>query len=220
MLNRGSKHVPGSPAPRSSWSARPSGTPVALLHHVKANRCLHQTVLLLSILTEDVPTVPDDRAPALRDIGGGIWRAVGHYGYMESPDVSALMDQSGPAGLRHAAGGDLLLQPRDDHHRRRPGMWEWEKSLYGFLIRNARPAKDYYQSRPPRSSRSACRFSSDQSQRAEPSYPAASANSVCRMAASRLRSVRSSSTRIPCTGSTEISSTKCGQSWTSTCSTP
>jgi len=28
------------------------------------------------------------------------------------------------------------------------GMWEWEKSLYGFLIRNARPAKDYYRITP------------------------------------------------------------------------
>jgi len=24
-------------------------------------------------------------------------------------------------------------------------MWEWQKSLYSFLSRNARPAKDYYQ---------------------------------------------------------------------------
>ena len=28
------------------------------------------------------------------------------------------------------------------------GMWEWEKSLYAFLSRNARPAKDYYQITP------------------------------------------------------------------------
>ena len=28
------------------------------------------------------------------------------------------------------------------------GMWEWEKSLYGLLIRNARPAKDYYRIPP------------------------------------------------------------------------
>ena len=27
-------------------------------------------------------------------------------------------------------------------------MWEWQKSLYGVLARNARPAKDYYQIPP------------------------------------------------------------------------
>jgi KUP system potassium uptake protein len=27
-------------------------------------------------------------------------------------------------------------------------MWEWEKALYAFLSRNARPAKDYYKIPP------------------------------------------------------------------------
>jgi KUP system potassium uptake protein len=27
-------------------------------------------------------------------------------------------------------------------------MWEWEKSFYAFLSRNARPAKDYYRIPP------------------------------------------------------------------------
>jgi hypothetical protein len=40
------------------------------------------------------------------------------------------------------------------------GMWEWEKSFYSFLIRNARPAKDYYNITPRRSSRSGCPCSS------------------------------------------------------------
>ena len=29
-------------------------------------------------------------------------------------------------------------------------MWEWQKSLYSFLSRNARPVKDYYKVFPPR----------------------------------------------------------------------
>jgi KUP system potassium uptake protein len=27
-------------------------------------------------------------------------------------------------------------------------MWEWQKGLYAFLSRNARPVKDYYQIMP------------------------------------------------------------------------
>jgi KUP system potassium uptake protein len=27
-------------------------------------------------------------------------------------------------------------------------MWEWQKSLYAFLSRNARPVKDYYKIQP------------------------------------------------------------------------
>jgi KUP system potassium uptake protein len=127
----------------------PEGTPVALLHHVKANRCLHKTVILLSIMTEDVPTIPEEKRLQLREIGEGVWRAIGHYGYMESPDVSVLV------GLIKAAGLTINAQSATYYFNREmimsggeSGMWEWEKSLYGFLIRNARPAKDYYRITP------------------------------------------------------------------------
>jgi KUP system potassium uptake protein len=127
----------------------PQGTPIALLHHVKANRCLHKTIILLSIVTEHLPLVsPDDRLK-LREIGEGIWRAVGRYGYMESPNVADLMNlikHSGPAINPNAAiyffNREMIMTGGDS------GMWEWEKRLYAFLTRNARPAKDYYQITP------------------------------------------------------------------------
>ncbi len=59
-----SKYVTRVPGAAIFMVGSPKGTPVALLHHVKANRCLHQNVILLSIMTEDVPAVPESRAPA------------------------------------------------------------------------------------------------------------------------------------------------------------
>jgi len=64
---------------------------IALLHYVKANRCLHRTVVLLSILTEEVPVVHPTEQLVLRELAracGGGW----HLRYMETPDVGALMD--------------------------------------------------------------------------------------------------------------------------------
>ena len=127
----------------------PRGTPLALLHHVKANRCLHKIVVLLSIVTEDRPTVPAQHRLQLRDIGEGVWRATGHYGYMESPDVSDLVGLIRQAGLKiNPQSATYFFSREMVMTGGNTGMWEWEKSFYSFLIRNARPAKDYYNITP------------------------------------------------------------------------
>jgi KUP system potassium uptake protein len=127
----------------------PRGTPLALLHHVKANRCLHKTIVLLSIITEDRPTVSKTFRLQLREIGEGVWRATGHYGYMESPDVSDLIDHVKNAGLKiNPQSATYFFSREMVMTGGNTGMWEWEKSFYSFLIRNARPAKDYYNITP------------------------------------------------------------------------
>ncbi len=144
-----SKHVTRVGGSAVFMVGSPTGTPIALLHHVKSNRCLHQTVVLLSIMTEEVPVVPTAEKLFLHPVGEGIWRAVGHYGYMESPDVAALMDQIkardvpiNPQATTYFFNREMIITGGNAK------MWEWQKHLYSFLSRNARPAKDYYQITP------------------------------------------------------------------------
>jgi KUP system potassium uptake protein len=140
-----SKYITRVPGAAVFMVGSPKGTPLALLHHVKANRCLHKTVVLLSILTEDKPIVADADRITLREIGEGVWRATGQYGYMESPDVTNLVDRIEARGLAIKAQSATYFFSREMvMSGGNTGMWEWEKSFYGFLIRNARPAKDYY----------------------------------------------------------------------------
>ena len=127
----------------------PLGTPIALLHHVKSNRCLHKTVVLLSIATEDVPTVATKDQLTLRDIGEGVWRAVGRYGYMQSPDVAELMEKIKAAGVPiNPQGATFFFNREMIITGGSARMWEWQKNLYARLSRNARPAKDYYRITP------------------------------------------------------------------------
>jgi len=144
-----SKHVTRVGGSAVFMVGSPQGTPIALLHHVKSNRCLHQTVVLLSIMTEDVPSVRTADQLDLREIGEGIWRAIGHYGYMQSPDVAVLMDEIkargvpiNPQATTYFFNREMIIKGGN------ADMWEWQKSLYAFLSRNARPAKDYYQITP------------------------------------------------------------------------
>ena len=79
------------------------------------------------------------------ELGAGLWRVVGHYGYMESPDATALLlmarDQGvpvDPAGATFYFNRELIMAGGDS------GFRAWQRALYGFLSRNARSAKDYF----------------------------------------------------------------------------
>ncbi|ATC62545.1 potassium transporter [Nibricoccus aquaticus] len=129
--------------------ATPSGTPLALLHHLKANKCLQKTVVLLTISTWEVPQVEDSERLSVEELGEGIWRAVGRYGYMESPDVNNLVTRVAERGVpikpmstTYFFNREMIITGGNAR------MWQWQKSLYAFLSRNATPVKDYYQILP------------------------------------------------------------------------
>ncbi len=131
--------------------ATPKRIPLVLLHHLKVNRCLHETVVLMTIMTEDVPSVDSSKRLEVENLGAGVWSAVGRYGYMETPNVTALMKS-----IEKAEEQVKLPQHATPFFFNREmiilggktKMWPWEKKIYAFLSRNATPIKDYYQIRP------------------------------------------------------------------------
>jgi KUP system potassium uptake protein len=144
-----SSHIVRVPGSAVFMVGTPKGTPLALLHHLKANKCLQRTVVLLTITTEDVPEVDEDDRMQLDCLGEGVWRAVGHYGYMESPDVARLVDRIkaqgvpvNPMGTTYYFNREMIITGGNAR------MFEWQKNLYAFLSRNATPVKDYYRILP------------------------------------------------------------------------
>ena len=138
--------VPGSAV---FMAASPRGVPLALLHHLKSNKCLQQTTVLLTIDFEEIPQVPPEERLILTNEGEGVWRAVCYYGYMESPDVGALCEELKARGVPLKPAETTFYFNREmivtGGNAR---MWEWQKKLYSFLSRNARPVKDYYRVMP------------------------------------------------------------------------
>ncbi len=132
-------------------SSDPRGVPTALLHHLKHNQVLHQQVVLLSILSLDVPKVPATDGVTLEDLGLGVFRVIARYGFMETPSVPDVLHQCRPLGLATDLGSTSFYLSRETLLTGgRAKISRWRKALFAFLARNARPATAYFRLPPGR----------------------------------------------------------------------
>ena len=65
--------------------------PPMLQYHLNHIGALHEKILILSILTTDIPEVPDERKLEIRNLGQGLYRVTAQTGFMETPDVPAIL---------------------------------------------------------------------------------------------------------------------------------
>jgi KUP system potassium uptake protein len=128
-----------------------AGIPVVLLHHLKHNKVLHQTVILMSIEGEDVPQVRPAERVELTDLGQGFLQVVGHYGFMETPNIPGLLELLDDHGLRVRAretsfylGRETLLTTGNSR------LPHWRKVLFILMARNAQSATAFFNLPPNR----------------------------------------------------------------------
>ncbi|MBL8919104.1 MAG: potassium transporter Kup [Myxococcaceae bacterium] len=126
-------------------SGNPDGTPPVLLHHLKHNQVLHRQVVLLSILPMEVPYVPKDERLEVKDLGNGFYRVLWRTGFMETPNVPAILVAAREEGLvaepsttSYFLGRETLLT------HGKSTMMRWRKTVFSFVSRNALSATSYF----------------------------------------------------------------------------
>jgi len=126
-------------------SISPEGVPHTLLHHLKHEEALHERVVLLSILPSETPRVDDADRVTAQALGQGFYRVVAHYGFMETPNVTEILELAGGKDLyldvfatSFYLGRETLLTSGDS------GMASWRKTLFAFLSRNAWNATSFF----------------------------------------------------------------------------
>ncbi len=126
-------------------SGTPEGVPVVLLHHFKHNRTLHEKVLMLSVETERRPRVSEGFRIRVEELGHGFFRLSARVGYMQDPDVPALLREASASGLVIDTAQASYFLGRESLLTSGPAkLAGWRKSLFAFLSRNARPATQYF----------------------------------------------------------------------------
>ena len=133
------------------------GAPVVLLHHLKHNKVLHKQVILLSIVTEEVPEVSNDERVEFEMLDSGFVRAVARYGFMESPDVKEVMELLRRQGVKtrtldtsYYLGRELLIPREIAWKKGGLTMNMWRKRLFAIMSKNARSAAEFFQLPPNR----------------------------------------------------------------------
>jgi len=144
-----------------------SGAPPVLLHHLKHNKVLHENVMLLSVVTEEIPQVDQSERAECRELGEGFYQVIAHFGFMETPDIPAVLQSLGQDGIEGRPvpvkvmettfylGRETLIATH--HHGKAhpapagrdgasaPGrMALWRKRLFILMTRNARSATAFF----------------------------------------------------------------------------
>lgn len=126
-------------------TSNPVGTPPALRHNVTHNKILHETVVLLTVNTLEVPHLRRSPRSEIEEIGEGFWRITLSYGFMEEPnvprDLGAIQSEQldfTDRGISYFLGRENLLATS------RPGMAQWRENLFAWMSRNAQRATAFY----------------------------------------------------------------------------
>ncbi len=132
-------------------TSNPGATPTALLHNLKHNKVLHERVILLTIVTSEIPHVPDTERIEGRALGEGFYEVIAHYGFMQDPDVPAVLTKGKTIYVDYDMmqttfflGSETLIPSS------RASMALWRKKLFAVMSRNALRATEYFRIPPNR----------------------------------------------------------------------
>ncbi|SDH76700.1 potassium transporter Kup [Nitrosomonas sp. Nm132] len=122
-------------------TTRSTGVPHALLHNLAHNKVLHEQVVLLTVVTADVPFIPVNERTEITSLGNGFYRALFHFGYKDEPDVPATLAQCESLGLKfNMLETSFFLSRETLIPTHLPGMVPWREKLFITMARNASSA--------------------------------------------------------------------------------
>ncbi len=129
-----------------------AGVPPTLLHNLRHNKVLHANVVLLTVVTEEIPTVTDARRVDIVQLGSGFYQVTLRYGFIEEPDVPAAITLARGRGLpidkddiTYFLGRETLLSATSV-----AGMARWREALFSFMSKNAMRATAFFRIPPER----------------------------------------------------------------------
>ena len=125
------------------------GVPVPLLHNLKHNKIIHERVIVLTILSEEIPTINREERVHLQDLGQNFFRVVAHYGFMETPKIRHIFEACRAKGIDlHVEESTFVLGRETILASKFPGMAIWREKLFAVMSKNAQRPTAFFRIPP------------------------------------------------------------------------
>ncbi len=132
-------------------TANPAAVPHALLHSMKHYKSLHERVVLLTVVTLEVPHVPPAQRVAVEAINAQFHRVRIFYGFTDNPDLPEAFDWCDEQGLRIDMMDTSFFLGRETLVPRvGAAMALWRERLFVAMYRNAGSVARYFNLPPNR----------------------------------------------------------------------
>lgn len=124
--------------------------PSALMHNLKHNRVLHDKIIFVSIETVDKPRA-DDENVIVKQGPLGAWLVLAKFGYMEQPDVPAVLRACAPFGLEvDPQQASYFLGRRLIKASANSAMPFWQQRIFVMLAGQSSRAVEFFRIPPDR----------------------------------------------------------------------
>ena len=124
----------------------PDMIPPAFARNLKHNRVMHERVLMLSLITRDVPRVAKVDRARVEEARPGLWRVTCHFGFMETASIAEVLEAVAAKGLDIPRDSITFFLGRETliATRRNGGMAMWREHLFSFMSRNSYRATQFF----------------------------------------------------------------------------
>ncbi|KPF78276.1 potassium transport protein Kup [alpha proteobacterium AAP81b] len=123
----------------------PTGVPHALLHNLKHNKVLHERIMILTVVIDEVPYVSDEDRIMVKPLGSDFYRIIIRYGFMQEINIPLVLKKVENCGPKlKMMETSFFLSRQTLLASDRPGMAIWREQLFSWMMRNAESAMDFF----------------------------------------------------------------------------
>lgn len=118
--------------------------PSALFHSLKHFKVMHEQIIFLHVLTEDLPRVADAQRLSVTPLAERIHSVTLRFGFREEPDVVAALAQLPVHGIALEPMLTTYFIARSNIIDGPGALPAWQTGLFGWMSRQSDSAANYY----------------------------------------------------------------------------